>query len=246
MRLRLGMPTLIEYDDLKSNFELCNELGLDFVEVNLNLPYCEPSTLLEFANTNQSLLEGKEITIHLPEETDISNFHYLIRNGFLRFIKQMTEIANQIGARILNLHLRRGVYFTLPDKKVWVNEKNMDRSIKQFNAALVEIDEWANRSGCKICFENEGMNDFVLACVQELNKYENLFLTWDVGHDSADGFRATSVMEQNPLKVAHMHLHDGEWEQKPQATIHWRIEHQKIFGLCDQSWIECRCRSQNE
>lgn len=33
-----GMPTLIENDTLEDNAKLCNELGLQFVELNMNLP----------------------------------------------------------------------------------------------------------------------------------------------------------------------------------------------------------------
>jgi hypothetical protein len=33
-----GMPTLIELYGLEETMELCLELGLDFVELNMNLP----------------------------------------------------------------------------------------------------------------------------------------------------------------------------------------------------------------
>jgi len=32
------MPTLIEYPSLEQNLSLCSELGLDFVELNMNMP----------------------------------------------------------------------------------------------------------------------------------------------------------------------------------------------------------------
>ncbi len=36
--MKLGMPTLIELNTLEDNAKLCKELGLDFIEINMNLP----------------------------------------------------------------------------------------------------------------------------------------------------------------------------------------------------------------
>lgn len=38
--LEIGMPTLIELPDIDASANLCHELGLQFVELNMNLPYC--------------------------------------------------------------------------------------------------------------------------------------------------------------------------------------------------------------
>lgn len=36
--MQFGMPTLIEHKDLNETARLANELGLDFIELNMNLP----------------------------------------------------------------------------------------------------------------------------------------------------------------------------------------------------------------
>lgn len=36
-KAKCGMPTLIELDTLKDNINLCLELGLNFIELNMNL-----------------------------------------------------------------------------------------------------------------------------------------------------------------------------------------------------------------
>ena len=36
--MTFGMPTLIEINGLEETMELCRELGLHFVELNMNLP----------------------------------------------------------------------------------------------------------------------------------------------------------------------------------------------------------------
>ena len=39
--LEFGMPTLIENSTLEDNIVLCKELGLSFVELNMNFPECQ-------------------------------------------------------------------------------------------------------------------------------------------------------------------------------------------------------------
>ena len=36
--MEFGMPTLIEQETLEETVKLCKDLGLDFVELNMNLP----------------------------------------------------------------------------------------------------------------------------------------------------------------------------------------------------------------
>lgn len=40
--MNLGMPTLIEYESLQQNVNLCCELELNFIELNMNLPIYNP------------------------------------------------------------------------------------------------------------------------------------------------------------------------------------------------------------
>ena len=36
--MKIGMPTLIEVPDIIRTVELCKELGLSFIELNMNMP----------------------------------------------------------------------------------------------------------------------------------------------------------------------------------------------------------------
>ena len=40
-----GMPQLIELDQIEESVQLCSELGLDFIELNCNLPACQPEIM---------------------------------------------------------------------------------------------------------------------------------------------------------------------------------------------------------
>ena len=59
----LGMPQLYEYDNIEDNLKLAKELGLDFIELNLNFGYCRKE--ME-QGTVKALLEkyGIRATLH--------------------------------------------------------------------------------------------------------------------------------------------------------------------------------------
>ncbi len=43
--MKIGMPTLIEVPDIIRTVELCKELGLSFIELNMNMPEFCPEKL---------------------------------------------------------------------------------------------------------------------------------------------------------------------------------------------------------
>ena len=66
--MMLGMPALVEYTSLDQLIELCMKLKLDFIELNMNLPYnfiqnLPPNELQKITrDTNIKL------TMHMPDE----------------------------------------------------------------------------------------------------------------------------------------------------------------------------------
>lgn len=40
-----GMPTLIELNGIEENLSLCTSLGLDFIELNMNMPEYQPDKI---------------------------------------------------------------------------------------------------------------------------------------------------------------------------------------------------------
>lgn len=64
-KLKIGMPTLIELDTLKKNIELCNELQLDFVEINMNFPQYQLDRLNDSRLRELQLKHNLFFTLHL-------------------------------------------------------------------------------------------------------------------------------------------------------------------------------------
>ncbi len=70
-----GMPTLIETDTLEACAALCHTLGLQFIELNMNLPQYQPNQI--DVPHFQSVAEryGIYYTIHLDENLNVSDFN---------------------------------------------------------------------------------------------------------------------------------------------------------------------------
>lgn len=240
--MKLGMPALIEYGGLAQNVELCKKLSLDFIELNMNLPYCDMNKILDFTRKNKEMTDEIGITIHLPEEIDIADYHKTIRNGYLKFIKETMDISEEIGAAAINLHVHPGIYFTIPGGKTWINEKNDGEFIKIFSDSLAEINGYAKNSVCKICFENIGINKYALNCFNEILKYDSFHYTWDIGHDASSGYQISDFMMKNISRVAHMHLHDFDGKKDHNPLYSGNVDINKYLELalsapCDMSVV---------
>ena len=116
--MKLGMPTLVEYARLEDNLELCRRLGLEFVEINMNLPVCNPE-VTGYAELLRLKREyGVELTVHLPEELDLGSIHGAMRQGHVQRCKEAVDWASGAEIGILNLHLNPGVFFSLPVRDI--------------------------------------------------------------------------------------------------------------------------------
>ncbi|MDF2670084.1 MAG: endonuclease [Paenibacillus sp.] len=217
--MKLGMPALVEYRSIVENVELCHKLGLDFVELNMNLPQCLPETLSYQQINAHKERYSVDFTIHLPEEMDLSSFHPPIRKGHIERCKQAMEWAHLSGIRVLNMHLNKGIYFTMPDSKVWINEQYESEFVELLYESYLELYKLAKSYEVMLCIENTGNFHipFVRRALDALSEFDNFYLTWDVGHDAKADFVEESVFTHYQASIRHMHLHDynGQSDHQP-------------------------------
>ncbi|WP_197081092.1 sugar phosphate isomerase/epimerase family protein [Gordoniibacillus kamchatkensis] len=208
--MKLGMPTLIEFGSLEQNVGLCRELGLHFIELNMNLPIFTPERLDAKRLRAWAQDSGIGFTIHLPEELDLSSFHPSIRKGHIERCKESMAWAAAVGVTVLNMHLNPGIYFTLPKRKVWINERYESEFVSALDESYSELYALAESLQLQLCIENtyNFHLPFVRSALERLQSYTAFRLTWDVGHDAKAGFAEEPVLLAYRDRIRHMHLHD--------------------------------------
>ncbi|MDF2939097.1 MAG: endonuclease [Paenibacillaceae bacterium] len=213
--MKLGMPTLVEFAGLEDNLELCRRLDLDFVEVNMNLPVCNPEATGHGELLRLKRQYGVDLTVHLPEELDLGSIHGSIRQGHVQRCREAIDWASRAEIGLLNLHLNPGIYFTLPDRKVWIYEAHQETFLANLAASYSELYSYAKEKSVLLCIEN-ACNfhlPFIRNALDRLAAFEEFTLTWDVGHDAKTGFAEGPVFAAYPERLKHMHLHDFDGKQ---------------------------------
>lgn len=213
-----GMPTLIEYDSIEENAALCRKLGLNFLELNMNLPFCQTFTDKDIVRLKSIYQEnGIYFTLHLDENADFCNFNPVIKSGWQQVLREILSAASELEIPLVNMHLNRGVWFTLPDKKVFLYEKyafHYESSLNEFKEICTDF------SGkVKVSIENtNGFLPFEKDAVERLISEENIGVTWDIGHCEAAGNKDENFMVKNIGKLYHMHIHDA-FEKKDHLPL---------------------------
>jgi sugar phosphate isomerase/epimerase len=234
---RLGIPTLIEIPDFQRTVELALDLQVDFIELNMNMPEFCPESLPAKAIRDCHRRTGLDFTIHMPDDTDLASFHDPIREGHVARFGETARWAAEAGARLINLHLSPGIYFTLPDKKVWIYENYYDKFMGNLREAYGKVIPYAREFGVRLCTENvtNFQMPFVARAIDDLCQMDGFYLTWDLGHDARTGYKEREVLMRHVDRIRHMHLHDyngvsdhqvpGTGEIDIQATLSFAMKH---------------------
>jgi len=240
-KLVLGMPTLIEYDTIEENIHLCELLGLDFIELNMNLPQYQPSNLNSQQLKHIQETTGIFYTIHLPEEFDIANFNKEVRNSYKKVFMETVKVAKELSVPIINMHMNVGVYFTLPNKKIYLYEKYFDEYVRRIREFANYAGQLLKGSSIKIAIENTGIYslDFVRRAMDEMVSEEHFVLTWDIGHDYSSGNQDKGFLLEHQNKIKHMHLHDAIAERNHLPLGSGDIDVESKIALALNN--SCRC-----
>lgn len=208
--MEFGMPTLVELAGPERNAALCAELGLRFVELNMNLP-----EYADVAHIDRALLHdlveryGVYFTLHLDERMDVCDFNPLVRTAYLDTMRRALELAGELNMPILNLHLSSGVYFTLPDRRVWLYEQQASVFAEALDAFRALVDAHCP-PGTRVCIENtDGFAPFAQRGIERLLTSPHFGLTLDVGHMHAIADADAPFYAAHMDRLAHMHLHDA-------------------------------------
>ncbi len=208
--MEFGMPVLIETETIEACTGLCEELGLGFVELNMNLPAYQADRLDIRQLTGLAADRGLYYTIHLDENFNPCDFNPEIADAYTRTALDTIAIAEKLGVPVLNMHLSQGVYFTLPERRVYLFEQYRDDYLRGMTLFRDRCGSAAQAAGVTICVENsDGYTGFQCKAIDLLLEHPAFGLTYDVGHDHAIGGKDRDVILARSARLRHMHLHDA-------------------------------------
>ena len=230
------MPTLIELPEIEDCAKLCRELGLQFVEFNMNLPQYQPDTidLGRLARTAEEY--GIYYTIHLDENMNVADFNPYVVEGYFRTVRETIQLAKELRIPVLNMHLSRGVHFTLPDRKVFLFDAYREEYLQGITAFRDLCDACIGDSGIKVCVENyTGYTEFQKQALDVLLESEVFGLTLDVGHNHCQDYRDEQVILSHPGRLHHVHMHDCIGKKDHQALGAGEVDLNKYFALAREN-----------
>lgn len=207
--IKFGMPTLIETASIEECAGLCREAGLSFIEMNMNLPQYQIQTMDASRLERVGKDYGISYTIHLDENMNIADFNPYIRDAYIRTVTETIELAKRLEIPVLNMHMPLGVYFTLPDRKVYLLGEYQEVYLDHAKAFRDECTRVIGDSGIRICVENwSGYTPWQIPVLDTLLESSAFGLTFDVGHNFCKQGVDEPVIMQRQGKLFHMHLHD--------------------------------------
>ncbi|BBB90421.1 MAG TPA: sugar phosphate isomerase/epimerase family protein [Methylomusa anaerophila] len=235
-----GLPTLIEMKSLDDCAALCKELNFQFIELNMNLPEYQADKI--DADTFAQIAEryGIYYTIHLDENLNPCDFNEKVACAYTETVLQAIELATQLRIPVLNMHLSKGVYFTLPEKKVYLFDEYLDTYLDKLTAFRDRCEQAIGGADIKICVENADGYDkeFLRKGLALLLESKTFALTFDIGHNAGIGGGDEEVIMKYKNKLCHMHMHDAKGKNNHLPLGAGELDLPKYFYLAKKQ--NCR------
>lgn len=255
-----GMPTLIELPEPEDCARLCRELGLQFVELNMNLPQYQPDRIDRDRLRKIREEYGLYFTLHLDENLNPCDFNPHVAAAYTRTAAEAVSLAKALDIPVLNMHLSRGVYFTMPEQRVFLFDQYRERYLAEMRSFRDQCAAAVGDADIRICVENSGgFTDFQLEALDLLLESPVFSLTFDIGHNHAIGGADAPHILARRARLAHFHFHDAQGKKNHlplgtgeldiqryldmAETCHGRIvlETKTVEGLRQSAaWIKCK------
>lgn len=234
-----GMLTLIETRTLEECFKLCADLGLDFIELNMNLPQYQLDKIDVDYFKSIADRYGIAYTIHLDENLNVCDFNSYVAEAYKKTVADTIKIAKQLNVAIINMHMAKGVYFTLPDRKVLLFSEYKEQYLKRILDFKNMCETAIGDADIKICIENcDGYEDFQKEAIELLLESNVFGLTFDVGHNHGIGGTDEEFIMKHKDQLHHIHFHDAIGRKNHLALGTGEMNIEKYLSIA----IEQNCR----
>ena len=220
--MKFGMPTLVECRDLEHCASIATELGIDFIEINMSFPQYQPHLLSVSEAKHVAAKYGVFYTIHADELLNPFDFNPVVQDAYFQVMKNTIRFAKELSIPVINLHLLKGVYVTLPEKVILLTDVYSEQYISLVKRFIAMCEEEIGDSGLVIAIENIDSNPFTKSQIEALPLFmqsKAFALTLDTGHDICLDGKDRHVFEKYPQKLRHMHLHDCKADKHPHLAL---------------------------
>ncbi len=211
--MKFGMPTLVECRDIYECHRVALSSGLDFIEINMSFPQYQPRSLDVEKLKKLCDADGLFYTIHADEMLNPFDFNDNVSHCYFEVMRDTIRFAKQLSVPVINMHLLKGVYVTLPNKVVLLNDVYFEKYMEKVGQFIKMCEQEIGETDLKIAIENVDSNPFTssqLAAIELFLASPVFSLTLDTGHELCLDFADTEVFKKHPRHMLHMHLHDAK------------------------------------
>ena len=211
---------MIETTSIEAGAQVCRELGLQFLELNINfpqylLPELDAGELKRIAQTY-----GIFYTLHLDDEMSIADFNPYVAQGYCQTVLDAIALAKEVGIKKLNMHMSRGAKYTLPDRVVYFFEAYQEQYFARITAFRDACEQAIGDSGVMICVENTaGFLPFQQKAIEILLESPVFGLTFDIGHNYCAKNADEAWILAHKDRLHHFHIHDAKDGTKDHRTL---------------------------
>ncbi|MBQ9084519.1 MAG: sugar phosphate isomerase/epimerase [Clostridia bacterium] len=232
--MKFGMPTLVECRDIYGCVDLAKRLSLDFIEINTSFPQYQ-TEIMDRGELNRFRREGGIFYIvHADEGLNPFDYNRSVSECYFELMRRHIDFALCIGAPVINMHLMKGIYVTLPEKVILLNDVYRDEYLARVDEFISMCEREIGNEGLKIAIENVDANPFTSAQRAAMPRFmaSSVFaLTLDTGHDECLGGKDRDVFAAYPDRLVHLHLHDSDGRSAHLPFGEGRINIKEKLGL---------------
>ena len=165
--MKLGLPQLFEYDKVEDNLILAKELGLDFIELNLNFSYCRKE--MEEGKLGDLLKKyNMEATLHFYDEADFASYDEVVE-AYMKLLEKYAKLGKGY-IKLINVHNNAGPVVTISGIKNYIYDKEYDDYINRYISNLKKAEKICNDNGIKMVIENTNIPEYMKKTYQDLQK----------------------------------------------------------------------------
>lgn len=136
---------------------------------------------------------------------------------------------------MLNMHLSKGVFFTLPDRKVYLFEQYREEYLKSIQVFRDTCARAIGSAPIRISIENcDGFSPFQKEALALLLESPVFSLTFDIGHNHAIGGSDEPFILEHADRLVHMHIHDAAGKKNHLALGSGEMDLSRYLDLAER------------